>query len=113
MSIKYDDWTGWPSNLEGSFHRRVSAYVRNCDENNYKIGITNNPERRFREHKRSGYNKMIVMYRTSSWKSAGDMEDRLIEYCEKYSANLVRGGGGSYGDPPYFLYLIIKDEYDE
>ena len=102
MSIEYDPWTGWPSDLEESFKRRVSAYVRNCGLYKYKIGITNDPERRFRQPDyRHRYNKMIVMYQTNSSNSVDDMEKRLIEYYKCYCANEISGGGGPKGAPPF------------
>ena len=110
MSIQWDVWTGWPSNLKSSFRRRVSAYVRNVDFYDFKIGITNNPKRRFREYRNSDdvYDRMIVIYETSSLDSVRHFEALMIDDYE-YSANFASGGGGSYGDPPYFMYVVIRD----
>lgn len=109
MPIQYQIWTGWPTKLRSSFRRRVSRYVRNC--NSYKIGITNNPENRFSQPDYSdNYNRMIVMYQTSSLDSARDLEWRLIDDYQGYSDNINAGGGGPAGDPPYFLYVVINDE---
>ena len=81
--------------------------VRGC--NHWKIGITNNPENRLSQPDYSGnYDRMIVMYRTESLNSARELERRLIDYYQGSSDNINAGGGGLPGEPPYFLYVVIK-----
>ena len=109
--IEYRCEKGWPSNLESRFRSRVSGYVQDCKR--YKIGITNDPENRFSQSDYRAYNRMIVIYQTQSWDSAGDFEDRLIEYYkDDYACDAIRAGGaGRKGKKtPYFLYVVINDE---
>ena len=111
MSVQWDPWTGRPSELESVMKQRISAYVREVGCGDYKIGITNDPERRFREYKSSDdvYDRMIVIYQSKSWKSVTDFEKRMVDYYIEYDANLTRGGGGSYGAGPYYMYVVIRD----
>lgn len=105
----YHDWiTGRPLEVASEMRRRVSAYTRRNVVRAFKIGITNNPEARFSKHSRT-YDEMIVLYKSRSLESVSEVERDLIEHNEEVARNVIGGGGGSYGDPPYYLYIVLRN----
>ena len=88
--------------------RRVSAYTRSHLVGGFKIGITNNPEARFARYA-ADYGEMIVLYMSSSLDSVSQVECDLIEHNEEITHNRIAGGGGNYGDPPYYLYIVLRN----
>lgn len=74
----------------------------------FKIGITNNPPGRFCNGYARDYDQMIVIYSSSSLDSVSEVECDLIEHNGEITANRIAGGGGNYGEPPYYLYLVIR-----
>ena len=106
MELKYDYWTGHFEEVKGTLIRNISQYSIN--HNAIKIGITNNPERRIKEHQNSnlGWKKMIVKYQTNSVSYINTMEELLINYHWEYLSNIKNGGLNA--NPPYYLYLLIK-----
>ena len=108
MKLEYDYWTGSINEVSESLIRSVGQYTRYYGK--VKIGITNNPERRMREHQRSSirWGKMVVKYRTSSVNFINQLEKLLINYHWDYIKNEIGGGGGPNGKEPYYLYLLLK-----
>jgi hypothetical protein len=53
---------------------------------------------------------MIVLYRSSSLDSVSQVERDLIEHNHEITQNRIAGGGGNYGDPPYHLYIVLKNK---
>jgi len=108
MDLQYDYWTGSIAVVKESLIRSVGQYTRYFER--IKIGITNNPERRLGEHRRSraGWNKMVVKYRTTSVTFINQMERVLIDHHWDYIQNEARGGGGPDGKGPYYLYVLLK-----
>ena len=108
MQLKYDYWTGHFEEVKGSLIRNISQYSINNTE--IKIGITNDPERRIKEHQNNnlGWKKMIVKYQTNSVNYINIMEELLINYHWEYLSNIRGGGGESKAKPPYYLYILIK-----
>lgn len=51
---------------------------------------------------------MIVVYRSSSINNVSELECKLIEHNRELADNARDGGGGDYGDPPYFMYVVVK-----
>lgn len=102
--------TGWPQAVVTSVSRRISAYTRSDRVNGFKIGITNNPERRFRDGYAHAYPKMAVVYQSSSLENVSELERLLIEHNYELADNIISGGGGNYGDPPYYLYVQYGSE---
>jgi len=107
--IFYDPMTGKPSAVASTMRRRVSAYTRDHLVRGFKIGITNNPEARFARYA-TDYDEMVVLYRSSSLDSVSEVERDLIEHNEEITHNRIAGGGGNYGDPPYFLYIVLRNQ---
>ncbi len=108
-AVHFDFETGRPSTVASSLRRRVSAYTRQDVVRGFKIGITNNPRVRFSKREYSGYDEMIVLYRSSSLDSVSQVERDLIEHNKEITKNRIAGGGGNYGDPPYYLYIALRN----
>ncbi|MCG8573371.1 MAG: GIY-YIG nuclease family protein [Flavobacteriales bacterium] len=108
MDLEYDYWTGSLNDVKASLKRSVAQYIRNHKK--VKIGITNNPERRKNQHAGSDekWDKMIVKYQTFSINFIDQLEKLLIDEYWDYIQNEIGGGGGPKGDPPYYLYVLLK-----
>ena len=64
-NVEYSWYTGWPNEIIRYISITVGLFRARYKR--VKIGITNNPERRFYEHqKRDGWERMIVKYVTGS-----------------------------------------------
>lgn len=105
--VFYNEVTGRPQAVVSTVLRKISAYTRESNVRWFKIGITNNPERRFQKHK-TNYDRMVVIYRTISLDSVCELECELIEHNRELADNMIGGGGGKAGKPPYYLYVVIK-----
>ena len=109
--IRYEVDTGWPSGLY-TMNSRISALTRRWP--NFKIGITNYPEKRWREAYEGQYDEMIVVYETSSHRNAATLETWLIDYYKEHNSlaekldNDRRGGGGRKGDGWYYVYVVRR-----
>src|SRR5258708_129782 len=108
--VHFDFETGRPSTVATTLRRRLSAYTRKDVVGGFKIGITNNPRVRFLKKDYSGYDEMIVLYRSSSLDSVSQVERDLIEHNKAITKNRIAGGGGNYGDPPYYLYIVLRNK---
>ena len=105
-AVHFDFSTGTPSTVATIVRRRVSAYTREDVVRGFKIGITNNPRVRFS----NGYARLRRNDRglqKPSLDSVSQVERDLIEH-NKVTKNRIAGGGGNYGDPPYFLYVVLR-----
>jgi hypothetical protein len=105
--VSFDLITGRPSEVASTLRRRVSAYTREQLVRGFKIGITNNPYQRFSNGYARDYDEMIVLYKSSSLDSVSQVECDLIEHNSKITKNRI-AGGGNYGQPPYYLYVVLK-----
>jgi hypothetical protein len=107
-AVHLDFETGKPSTVATSLRRRVSAYTREGVVGGFKIGITNDPRTRFSKKDYARYHEMIVLYRSSSLESVSQVERDLIEHNKAITKNRIAGGGGNYGQPPYYLYIVLR-----
>lgn len=109
MSLFYDLDAGRPQEVLSSLRRRISSFTRHGSVRKFKLGITNNPERRYRQAYARAYDEMLVLYRSSSIACVSELESELIHHNWDFCDNLVAGGGGGIGrKSPYFLYVVIK-----
>lgn len=108
MIIFDDSLSGRPENILPSVRRKLSAYTRSDRVNNFKIGITSDPVRRFQRAYAGLYDEMILLYRSLSIDSVSVMECDLILHNWAIADNLNAGGGGRIGIPPYFLYIVTR-----
>lgn len=109
MELKYNHWKGSFEAVDEVLRKCISQYTRNHSK--VKIGITNKPERRIKQHSKSNLNweKMIVIYETSSVSFVNKMEKKHISYQMLYVTNQRNGGGGRDGKTgPYYLYVLLK-----
>ena len=61
MTLLYDYWSGHLTTVETSLKKSAAVYTSKY--NRVKIGITNNPERRAKEHARNcSWEHMIVKF---------------------------------------------------
>src|ERR1700674_873828 len=88
--------------------RSISAYTREDRVRFFKIGITNDPDRRFREAYAKHYDKMFAIYESKSIYSVSRLEDEFIENNRDLSDNIVAGGCGNIGISPFYLYVVVK-----
>ena len=100
--------TGRHSEVAVILRRRVSAYTRKGVVSRFKIGITNNPLARFSNGYSTDYDAMIVLYKSKSLDSVSKVECDLIDHNKEITKNRIAGGGGNYGDPPYYLYIVLR-----
>ncbi len=108
--VYFDFVTGRPSSVASTLRRRVSAYTRSNLDRGFKIGITNNPSVRFSNGYADDYDEMVVLYKSSSIDSVSEVERDLIEHNKDITQNRIAGGGGNYGEAPYYLYIVLKDK---
>ncbi|MBC7930638.1 MAG: GIY-YIG nuclease family protein [Rubrivivax sp.] len=106
--VEYNYETGWPNNVVSGVLRSISAYTRQDRVRGFKIGITNDPERRFRDGYAHAYHKMAVVYQSESLENVSELERLLVEHNRELADNIISGGGGNYGDPPYYLYVAMR-----
>ncbi|MBI3481107.1 MAG: GIY-YIG nuclease family protein [Nitrosomonadales bacterium] len=106
--VSFDTTTGTPSQVRSTLLQRISAYTRQNRIRQFKIGITNHPDRRYSQAYADEYDEMIVIYETSSINHVSTLEAALIEHNWEFTDNQVGGGGGNIGDPPYFLYVVLR-----
>jgi len=92
-----------------SILRSISAYTRVDRATAFKIGITCNPENRFRQAYADSYDKMLIVYQSSSIKNVRDLERLLVQHNRELCDNIIAGGGGNYGEPPYYMYVVLKE----
>jgi hypothetical protein len=108
MSVYDDSVRGRPEYVLPLVRRKLSAYTRVDKVSSFKIGITNNPLRRFRQVYAGLYNKMVVLYCSPSINSVSIVEYELIDHNWEFADNVIAGGGGRIGTPPYFLYVVTR-----
>jgi hypothetical protein len=111
MSVNYSCLTGRPEDVVTNLLQRVSAFTRAYDIKNFEIGISNNPDRRWQEAYKFAYDDMIVLYQSSSINSVSKLEYALVDHYTDWCDNVIAGGGGNIGTPPYYLYLVRKKKY--
>ena len=109
-AVHFDLSTGRPSAVATTLRRRVSAYTRKDVVRGFKIGITNDPRTRFSNGYSADYDETIVLYRSTSLNSVSQVERALIDHNQEITKNRIAGGGGNYGDPPFYLYIVIRNK---
>ena len=106
--------TGTSSNCLPRLKNRISNLSNNCKY--FYIGLTNRPKTRFQEHRNSDgilWDRMVVLYKTSSLRKEGDFEESLILYYKNGPRasklkNIKNGRQGALSAPPYYIYAIFK-----
>ena len=106
--------TGSTANCLPRIKNRMSNLSNHCKY--FYIGLTNRPKARFQEHRNSDgilWDRMVVLYKTSSLRKEGDFEEELILYYKNGPRasklkNNKNGRQGALSAPPYYIYTIFK-----
>lgn len=114
MTIRFKNVEYWyvkgsPGNVLKTLNRSIGQYKRNY--RTIKIGITGrNPQSRFDEHKRNKkWDRMIVIYRTSSVNFANKIEEWLTLVHWPDLVNKKIGGGSELTKHGYnYTYILLK-----
>ena len=95
--------------------RQLISIIKEYPNKGFKIGKTDDPERRENEHKNEGSSIFKIVFGNPSLEIVDDMERFLIRYfdtkedTEENLANQKDGGGGRRSDKNmYYNYVIIK-----
>jgi hypothetical protein len=99
--------------------RVVGAYAREGRWAHIKVGYTSNLYARWQHYQRSGYQALVPVYRTTSWKNAVRIEEELISYLGEISStspwlyNIASGRNGRRAEYAYeyFTYLALGRRY--
>lgn len=100
-------YTGFPSNVIPLLKISISLFLRNYKR--VKIGITNNPERRWNEHLRQdmeSWDRMVIKYRTRSVNNANRIEKHFIEN-EPALYNRWIGWSNMSESDYYYVYILL------
>lgn len=107
-TVEYSWYTGWPHEIIRYISITIGLFRTKYKR--VKIGITNNPERRFYEHqRRDGWERMIVKYETSSIKHANEIEKYFInrhDWLENSWAGWSNMGCGS----KFYVYILLASK---
>ncbi len=99
--------TGNKTSIKGKIQKSI---VWHCEHYDVKVGITSNPRARASSYRSSGsYDKMVILYETTSEKEIRELEKYLVEKNWEIVNNEIGGGGGPLGKAPHFLYIICKE----
>ncbi len=105
--VEYDFYTGWPKYVIRYMSISISLY--RLWYNKVKIGITNNPERRFCEHQNSEeWDRMIVKYETCSVKHANEIEKYFINR-HGWLVNSWTGWSNLGDGKKFYVYILLGD----
>ncbi len=116
-----EPWFNWCiagplSRVESTIRGKLGQFKRYAAKNytgRLKIGATNDPYTRWRDHKRQGiWAEMVVLWQTASYDGIKRAESSLIEWAEGYRdvecMNFVGGGGGvKPGANRYYVYVLL------
>lgn len=122
MKVKpeYREFSGHKKEVLRLLQKELSLYQRGQE---IRVGLTNNPNRRWGEHRRSArkhnyiWKKMVVVYSSSSHENAAFLERELINFCrEKYPLKMLNKNNGGAGvnnsyrplSSKYFVYFLLK-----
>lgn len=102
--------SGQPSVVISALKRKITQLKKY--RTRFKIGETNNPEKRFSKYLRGTnlYKEMYVVYKTTSVKNVARIEEELIDFYKDNNANDNEkpGSAGPAGDSSYhYVYVVV------
>ena len=122
MDVVYNYDTGHLVQVESNLKRTLGQYA--CHNAYIKVGITVDPEKRFKWHQKERasvgdyWERMVVIYGTSSWDVAKRAERRLIKYAHNagYEAEVFNDAPGGEGRRPHegqfcYVYVLLADPF--
>lgn len=107
-TVEFNEITGHPNSVYETLNRKISAYKAN--HTILKVGITGrNPQTRFDEHLRSfPWDRMVVIYQTTSINYANTLEYWLVEKHWDDLINEREGGGSNLAEQGYnYVYVLL------
>lgn len=105
-NVEYNIYTGWPKYVIRYLSISIGLY--RLWYKKVKIGITNNPERRFYEHKKSeDWDRMIVKYETCSVKHANEIEKYFIGR-HNWLENSWTGWSNMGKGNKFYVYILLS-----
>lgn len=107
MEIKDRLTTGHFDEVKRNVYLKVNNTKNRPNIKKLKIGITCEPKKRAQKYESLGYNEMHLLYRTTSRDHVRNMEKYLIERFSIFCDNSISGGGGDFGLPPYYTYIVV------
>ena len=112
-------YTGNPLVVESQLRRSFGRVGREWPHR--KVGITNDPFRRWREAYRDfGWKEMRLVYRSAIYDDVRVLERMMVKWLDEtgsfssgYFYNATGGGGGRNPTtpPPYYLYFVLGPPY--
>lgn len=117
--VFFREASGWPSQVEHRVRRKVGALARHGAFHR-KIGITNDPVRRWKQaYRHHGWVQMHVIYQSSSHVHVCSLEQMMVQRffddlmtSPGYYWNGTGGGGGRKPTAgPFFLYLVTAPKF--
>ena len=99
---------GWPKDVLPGLKISIAQFLKYYRY--VKIGITCNPESRFKDHRKPHrkikWQRMVVKYQTDSIDHANEIEKFFIDY-EPRLKNLWPGYSNMTECGPYYVYLLL------
>lgn len=107
--------------MRDSLFRTLGQYTRHA--HHVKVGITNNPYRRWYEHSIDGWEKMVVVYRSpcrtdeTRLQDVREIERELIEHVRRrstsefYYYNIRDGGDGPPATGDQYVYVLLSSKW--
>jgi hypothetical protein len=108
IEIINSPYTGHFDDIKRSVYVKVNNLKNSSKIKKIKIGITCDPNSRAAKYSTDGYTHMYLIYKTNSLDYVREMESYLIGNFMIHSDNYIGGGGGNFGLPPYFTYVVTK-----
>ena len=103
-------YSGWPKNVIPLLQISLGIFLHNY--NNVKIGITNDPDRRFYEHQKRNpsmnWERMVLKYSTTSVCNANAVEQYFIKNRPEL-VNSWAGFSNMTEKGPYYVYILLGD----
>lgn len=91
----------------------IKDFTNQFPNSKFKIGKTDNPQRRKQEHFADGYKNFRVIAEAFSVEDINELERILIKYSKTFYKNCIEnkqnGGSGNTSEcEKYYIYLISK-----
>ena len=117
--VYYNQYTGLPGKVSDGIRRSIGAYSR-WGAFHRKVGITNDPIRRWvQAYRHNGSKSMIVVYESSLHTHVCELERMMtgrffdnLMVTPGYYWNATGGGGGRQPhNGPYYLYFVLAPKF--
>lgn len=101
--------SGFPADATESIKRKCSAHLRDCRE--FYVGITSNGDDGLKSRRNRWATMTSSLFIPRNFRRA--IESELVDFygpqrVDGSCANMIGGGGGPMGQPPYYVYVARK-----